>query len=233
MVDKARPERPPKGGRYLFWLGASALAVAGLAGGVGMAAVLGRQGSPQDWSRWSDVGQTFGALSSIIAVLTLFVVVVTARSQSLESRRVASVQLSALHFEILKMSIDDPSLAEVWPDYLPPVSAERKRQYLYAHIIYQFHWTALQINKATDEQVLGSMRYLFTSHLMRLYWNSGQRGRTSLQPGSAEHVFAARLDEICRDYEAAVSAAKRNGSGPMTASAAPPYADEAAVVPEL
>ncbi|UQU62367.1 DUF6082 family protein [Couchioplanes caeruleus] len=177
--------------------------------GVGIAAALGQQGTAGTWSRWSDVGQTFGVLSSIISGLALVAVVLTARVQFRELQRSAAAELSMLHLEILKMSINDPQLAEVWPAFSPGLSVERNRQFLYANIIYQFHWTSLRLNKATDEEALGSMRYLFTSPLMRKYWAAAARARTSLAPGSPEHAFVQRLDDLCRDYEAAVAGADR------------------------
>ena len=196
--------------RFGFWTsGTVVLTLLTVLAGVGLAAVLGWRGAAEDWNRWSDVGQTFGVLSSIISGLALVAVVITARVQFRELQRSAAADLSMLHLEILKLSINDPQLAEVWPAFQPNLSVERNRQFLYANIIYQFHWTSLKLNKATDEQVLGSMRYLFTSPLMRKYWAAAERARTSLEPGSPEHQFAKKLDELCRDYDTAVATANR------------------------
>jgi Family of unknown function (DUF6082) len=211
MANDARGSHRGALARFSYWLAAiTAATLLTLLAGVGVAAVLGRQGATGDWSRWSDVGQTFGVLSSIISGLALVAVVVTARVQFRELQRSAAAELSMLHLEILKMSINDPQLAEVWPAFRPGLSVESNRQFLYANIIYQFHWTSLKLNKATDEEVLGSMRYLFTSHLMRKYWTAAERARGSLEPGSPEHAFAKKLDELCRDYEAAVATADRD-----------------------
>lgn len=194
--------------RFSYWLAAATVAILlALLAGIGVAAVLGGQRGAEDWSRWGDVGQTFGVLSSIISGLALVAVVVTARVQFRELQRSATAELSMLHLEIIKMSIGDPQLAEVWPAFRPGLSVESNRQFLYANIIYQFHWTSLKLNRATDEEVLGSMRYLFTSPLMRKYWVAAERARTSLEPGSPEFLFAKKLDEVCRDYEAAVATA--------------------------
>ncbi|MGK5681645.1 DUF6082 family protein [Actinoplanes sp. URMC 104] len=194
--------------RFAYWLTAiTAATLLTLLVGIGVAAALGRQGAAGDWSRWSDVGQTFGVLSSIISGLALVAVVVTARVQLREMQRSSAAELSMLHLEILKMSINDPQLAEVWPAFRPGLSAESNRQFLYANIIYQFHWTSLKLNRATDEEVLGSMRYLFTSRHIRSYWVAAERARSSLEPGSPEYAFAKKLDELCRDYETAVATA--------------------------
>jgi hypothetical protein len=207
--------------RLAAWLvGLCILAVITLLAGVGVAALLARQGASADWSKWSDVGQTFGALSSIISGLTLVAVVVAARAQSRELerqrhflisnnselQRTAEANLRTLHLEILKMSIQDPMLAEVWPEYAPGLPADLNRQYLYANVIYQFHWTSLQLGNYSDEQASSIHRYLFTSPLMRSSWHAAAPARRSLSPGSAEFVFAQKVDEICREYDAVAAA---------------------------
>ncbi|MEU4690662.1 DUF6082 family protein [Actinoplanes sp. NPDC023714] len=224
MASATKESRRVAAARLIYRLAAIAAAgLLALVAGVGVAAVLGQQAPPGDWSRWSDVGQTFGVLSSIISGLALMAVVMTARVQFRELQRSAAAELSMLHLEILKMSIDDQQLAEVWPAFQPGLSVKRNRQFLYANIIYQFHWTSLNLNKATDDEVLGSMRYLFTSSIMRKYWAAAERGRTSLEPGSSEHAFARKLDEICRDYETAVATAHHDFG---------PSADEAILAEE-
>jgi hypothetical protein len=102
-----------------------------------------------------------------------------------------------------------------WPvgDFLEPIPRTNPGR-LYANIIYQFHWTTLRLEKATDDEVLGSMRYLFTNPLMRQYWAAAERGRTSLVPGSPEHLFTKKLDELCRDYDTAVAAARQRPGPP-------------------
>lgn len=216
--DKRRAHRTPLLSRLALWVsGIVGLTLVTVLAGVGLAAVLGWRGAAEDWNRWSDVGQTFGLLGSIISGLAFAAVVITARVQFRELQRSAAADLSMLHLEILRMSINDPQLAEVWPAFEPDLSVERNRQFLYANIIYQFHWTSLRLDKATDEQVLGSMRYLFTSPLMRRYWTAAKRARTSLEPGSPEHLFAKKLDELCRDYETAVATAGRGSDSAQPA----------------
>jgi hypothetical protein len=66
------------------------------------------------------------------------------------------------------------------------------------------------------ERGMNSSFTLFTSPLMRQYWAAAERGRTSLEPGSPEQLFAKKLDDLCRDYETAVAAARRR---PQSAAA--------------
>jgi Family of unknown function (DUF6082) len=219
----------PRNGRYLaggigLWSGvACGFVVASIPAGVGLAAFLAEHSAYTDWNKLSDVGQTFGAVSSIISGLTLIAVVITARAQSRETNRnlteleeqrrlladnrvalmrTAEASHGRLHFEILKMAVDNDDLAAVWPSFEPGTSAVRNRQYLYANAIYQFQYLAMQDGNYTEEQVLSALRYLFTSPLMRGYWHASQFARTSLVRGSNEFRFAAKVDEICREFEA-------------------------------
>lgn len=185
-----------------------------LLAGVGMAALLGQRGNEAFWIRLANVGQTFGVLSSIISGLALGALVVTARLQfreiqgnrrelerqreflmqsHSELRRTAEANRGQLHLEILRLAIDDPQLAEVWPPYLPGLSPKQNRQYLYANIIYQFQQTWMRVGGHGDEDVLGTMRYLFTSPIIRDYWKAAARARASLIPGSEEYLLAQSL----------------------------------------
>jgi uncharacterized protein DUF6082 len=207
--------RTPATGSLVGWsFGLFLTTVVTLLAGVGVAALLARRGAAADWSKWSDVGQTFGALSSIISGLALVAVVVTARTQfrelssnHSELRRTAQANHGLLHLELLKLAIENPDLARVWPSLVPNLPADIERQYFYANIIYQFHWTSLRSGDHTDEEVMASFRYLFTSQLMRDYWRAAEYARTSLSPGSDEYAFAERVDQICREYEAVVASA--------------------------
>jgi uncharacterized membrane protein len=222
----------PSTSRVAAWFaGTLAVTIVLLLAGVGVAAVLGHRGTMQDWNRLGNVGQTFGVLSSIISGLALAVVVVIARVQfremqasraeleqqrhslarnHLELQRTAEANLRMVHLEIMKMSVDDPELAAVWPPFETNPSVELNRQYLYANIIYQFHWTSLRVNGYNDEEVLGSLRYLFRSPIMRGYWRAAALARTSLEPGGSEETFARRVDELCSDYEAVAANATRD-----------------------
>lgn len=205
-----------------------------LLAGVGLAALLGRQGNEGDWSRWSDVGQTFGVLSSIISGLALAALVVTSRVQfhelqesrrELERQRQLQMQSHAelqrtaeatrgqLHLEILKLAIDDPQLAEVWPPFEPGLSVKQNRQYLYANIIYEFQQTWMRVGGHGDEDVLSTMRYLFTSPIIRDYWKVAARARASLVPGTEEYVLAQKVDELWQEYEAVVAARREPARG--------------------
>ncbi|RSM74531.1 hypothetical protein DMB66_01145 [Actinoplanes sp. ATCC 53533] len=198
------------------------IVVATLLAGVGVAAVLARQGASEEWRTWSDVGQTFGVLSSIISSLALLAVVITARQNRAELerqrqflthnhtelRRTSHANLGMLHQQLVKMSIDDEELAAVWPAIDLDLPANVNRQFLYANLIYSFQFRALQSENYTEAAIDESLRYLFSSPVMRAYWHATAGAREQLDPASTEFAFAQRVNKVCGEYEKVVA---RNG----------------------
>jgi hypothetical protein len=251
------PERLITANRVIWWLVAVLLGtVLSLAAGLGVAVLLGRQGDANDWAMWSDVGQTFGVLSSVISGLALVVLVGTARMQFREMReqrreleqqrhlhvqqgsemqRTAEANVGLLHLEILKMAINDQSLAEVWPEFAPGLTPEKNRQLLYANLIYQLQRISLVVNKNSNQELLEMMRYLFTSPVMREYWRLTDYGRSALARDTDEYRLAQEVDRLWRDYEAVANGERRNGRVPADARPFRPFVavgEEIGVVPD-
>ncbi|MEU8231338.1 DUF6082 family protein [Actinoplanes sp. NPDC048967] len=212
--------------RVATWLAlVGGVVVVTLLAGVGVAAVLARQGASEEWRTWSDVGQTFGVLSSIISSLALLAVVITSRQNSAELqrqreflvdnhaelRRTSHASLGMLHQQLVKISMDDEELAAVWPAIDLALSPTVNRQFLYANLIYSFHFRALQSENYSEAAIIESLRYLFSSPIMRAYWHATAEARgQQLDPDSIELVFARRVDRICTEYEKVVA---RNAPG--------------------
>jgi hypothetical protein len=205
------------------WLAATVVFTAAtIVSGIGLAALLGRSGAESTWNRWSAVGETFGALSTVVSGLALLAFVITFASQVRELKnqhaelilqgealershaelhRDVETNLRRLHMDMLKLAIDDERLAAVWPPLEPGLPHEVNRQYLYANIVFQHHWLCLRISDYTEEQVESNLRYLFTSPLMRKYWRASSNARRFLVPDTDEFLFSRMADEICHEYE--------------------------------
>jgi hypothetical protein len=175
----------------LPWL----VAIAGLAAVlviVGVA-VTHTQGDAVD-HLWARLTNGTGALSAVLsgAVLTALVVTLRLQMKELREQRVelemqrraaitsrdelhrnAETYIRELHLDLIKMSLEDPRLAQVWPELKPDVSAERNRQYLYANLILQHLMLGLRLGQTSDSEVDRTLRYLFRSPTVREYWVSG------------------------------------------------------------
>lgn len=197
--------------------------------GLGAAALLETTGSPEGWSARANIGDSFGVINAIVSGLALAALIVTLWLQwrelslqraelvmqrdSLNQSRVelyrsAEASLRMLHVDLIRMSIDDPSLAAVWPPLHPGAPHEKERQYLYANLIYQYMWLGLRISDYSDEEVQNRLRYMFTSPLMREYWRAAAKARMSLVPGTPEADFAEAADRICGEYEDLLAATR-------------------------
>ena len=124
-----------------------------------------------------------------------------------ELNRGAEASLRRLHFELLRLSINDPQLAEVWPPFEPGLSPKRNRQYLYANLVIQHFWLSLRLGGHTESQLQNSLRNLFVSPLMRDYWRASSKIRTALVPGTPEFTFNELVDGICQEYDSVLASA--------------------------
>lgn len=222
------------------WIAASFLVVSAiLLLGLGFVAALQSLGTPNEWAERANVGDSFGVVNAIVSGLALAALIVTLWLQSRElalqrselamqrealnqSRdelhRSAEASLRMLHVDLIRMSIDDPTLAAVWPPLDPNAGHEKERQYLYANLIYQHMWLSLRISDYSEEQVQNRLRYLFTSALMREYWRAAGKARMSLVPGTPEHQFAEAAERICSEYEDLFANARPTSSGQEAAA---------------
>ncbi|MEN2420280.1 DUF6082 family protein [Streptomyces rimosus] len=112
-----------------------------------------------------------------------------------ELHRSAEAGLRRLHMDLLKMSIADPELAEVWPKFAPDLTVKENRQYLYANLIYCHTMLAHKLEMANDREALGHLRYIVTSPAFRGYWESARFMRAEMDPDSHESHFATLVDE--------------------------------------
>ncbi|GAA1813925.1 hypothetical protein GCM10009682_38710 [Luedemannella flava] len=203
-------------------VGSVTLTIALLAAGALAVAAIEAMESPAVWQRWANVGESFGVFNSVLSGLAFVALVGTLwiqyRELSLqraelrlqraaterasgELRRSADAGMRMLHFELLKMSIEDPALAQVWPDATPEADDLHRRQMMYANLVFQHAALAIMLNNPTDEQIRESLRYLFASEVMRRYWATGAAARRQTQVPGTESWRVARIgDEVCEEY---------------------------------
>jgi hypothetical protein len=197
----------------------AALVGAILLAGIGIAAIVASRGTMETWNRWGAVGQSFESINAVFSGLAFVALVVTFWMQfgelqmqrtelemqrhamnksNNELHRSAEADLRRLHMELIKMSIADPQLAEVWPAFEPGLTVGQNRQYLFANLIYQHFRLALQIGDYQDEEVHAHLRYMFSSPLMCAYWAASAHARTPTLPDTEEGRFMRLADTIYR-----------------------------------
>ncbi|WP_052432541.1 DUF6082 family protein [Streptacidiphilus carbonis] len=156
------------------------------------------------------VGQYFDAGSAVFSGIALLLVIGTTVMQRKELamqrdalskshrelQRSAEADLRRLHMELIKMAIDDASLAEVLGQYRSDVPHERIRQYLYANLIFSHLFLNHKLEVHSDEESLGYLRSIADSAIFREYWRESLPSRTPLAEGSAEHAFAKLVNQV-------------------------------------
>ncbi|WP_370080557.1 DUF6082 family protein [Streptacidiphilus sp. MAP12-16] len=161
------------------------------------------------------VGQYFDAVSAVFSGAALLLVIGNTvlqrrelRSQreelslqrealldsNAQLRRSAEADLRSLHMQLLRMGIDDPELAAVWPSGSGP--PERRRQFLYANLIFSHYFLNHRLGIVTDEEVRGHLRILGQSPVFRDYWRTAAEERSCLAADSDERRFGLIVDEV-------------------------------------
>lgn len=166
-----------------------------------------------------NAGQAFGAAAAAASVYVLFYVARSFRQQAEEFRmrrdemavqydemrrhreearvsyesnqRIAEATVRGQHLALMKIALQDPLLAEVWPNFGPEVTEECGRQYQYANLIISFECMAYALNYVTDDEALETLSYLFGSPIIREFWNRTRaaRNRTSLRGGRMREFY--------------------------------------------
>ncbi len=188
--------------------------------GVGLAAIVAQGGAPDWLAKLSYVGQAFGVLTAVLSALALAALVITFRVQFSELRthraelaqqrtemyRTAEASLRALHVKLIEMSLNDPSLAAVWPISYTERSEERRRQFLYINLVFQQLWLEARIANYTEAEIEAYLRRHFTSPLFREYWQATRAARIStLAPESSEYRYSGIADRVWQEYENVVA----------------------------
>jgi hypothetical protein len=210
---------------------------------VGITAVMSRSGSTSTWAVWANIGQTFESVNAVFSGLAFAALIVTfwiqlkeLREQRLELQlqreaakgsreelhRSAMAELRGLHIQLIRMSIDDPELAAVWPPIRPDLPASRNRQYLYANLILQHAWEGLRLAQASDSEIRAVMRYLFASPLLKEYWLTSASERAKSAVSTDERRFAAFADDVCGELVAETGLDEGDGGGGSLRVGQPP-----------
>lgn len=117
------------------------------------------------------------------------------RTQS-ELHRSADADIRACHVELMRLSMEDGDLAEVWPEFRAGLSSKQTKQYAYANLIVQHQRMMWDLGELDKAQVMGVFQYLFASRLMRDFWEARMLARhVFARPGTTEWAFDQIVDD--------------------------------------
>jgi hypothetical protein len=122
----------------------------------------------RDWAYLSAVGQAYGGVSAILSGLALCGItasLVLQRQQALSDRMAATSQR---HFDILRLALDDPALAQV----LAPerASSAYVREQIFANLIMTFWYRSWRQRIINEYELRTSVARMFMSSVSREWW---------------------------------------------------------------
>ncbi len=104
-----------------------------------------------DWARLSEVGQSYGAASALLAAIALCVVAYSAWLQVRQTQVSQLQSARTLQLELLRMAIERPEYRSVLGDDLLRLDAQRWREHIYMNLWIMYLQMAF-ITGALDEE---------------------------------------------------------------------------------
>lgn len=155
-------------------------------------------GAEVDWNRLSNIGETYGAVSAIVAAVALLGVMISLVIQSREASAVRKSTRRAHHVELMRMAMDDPRYMECWGPYLTETFAA-EGQYTYVNLIVAHWYSEYQVGEMTDNLLRATAASVFASAPGRTYWrNAGTFWRDNYS-GRRARRFHRVLEDVYQE----------------------------------
>jgi hypothetical protein len=145
------------------------------------------------------MGMAAGALAAMAAQRHVLDAI-TARLEHLEKDALNQQQANLAmqqrqHWELLSKAMDDPELAEVLDVFERPVTVQKRRQYLFANVLYTNLLCYYRIGNMSKDEFFKRVRGTFQNPIVREYWYATQQQRASLT-GTEEAELGRLVDDL-------------------------------------
>ncbi|MFI7217349.1 DUF6082 family protein [Micromonospora maritima] len=149
---------------------------------VALRAVSG--GAAEDWSRLSDVGQTYGAASAVLSALALGGVAASLLLQARQSRAERIQAIRGFHTDLITMQLDDlPVYLPCWgPLDLPDDTA--RRQHIYTNLLMQYAWMGYEIGTIPEPLLRDMLAGMFRGDVASRFWPMARASWTASTAGT-------------------------------------------------
>ncbi|MEV4801399.1 DUF6082 family protein [Nonomuraea sp. NPDC049421] len=158
-----------------------------------------------DWASLADVGEAYGSAVALLTAVSLLVLAISAAFQVRAARISSETTTRVLHYDIMRLVMEDPSLAQVegltWDGTAE--SSEEIRRWVYANIQLA-HFRSLYVLKELPEAELRlQMAGRFRSRTGRHHWKTNR----TWYRASARHRRDQRFcDVVEEEYQKALQA---------------------------
>jgi hypothetical protein len=155
-------------------------------------------GDDTDWNRLSSIGQTYGAVSAVVAAVALLGVMISLIIQSREIREARKNARRTHHVELMRMAMDDPGYMECWGPYLTD-SFNAERQYTYVNLIVAHWYSEYDIGEMSDALLRATAASVFASDPGRNYWQGSGTFWRDNYSGRRARQFHRVLEEVYQE----------------------------------
>lgn len=156
-------------------------------------------GAHTEWERLSFIGQTYGAVSALIAVLALAGVVLTLIYQARETRRAIEETRRQGMTELLRMAMDDVDLDACWGPVPPDADRRERKQRLYTNMIIGQWASAYDTGALPEERLRVVAAEMFQGEAGHTFWTEARKAASMTEGTRRERRFVQILDEVYRE----------------------------------
>lgn len=154
--------------------------------------------SPANWNWLSEVGQTYGAASALLAMFALVGVAVSLVLQAREAKSAREQTLRSLHGELMRMAMEDPLYRACWGAFFTSDDPDAQRAHMYVNQIINNWLTMWELRGITEAHLRSVASIVLAGPYGRKYWDEVRRLRMKSASGRRERRFYKILDE---EYE--------------------------------
>lgn len=155
-------------------------------------------GLDSEWQRRSTVGQTYGAMSALLAALALGGVAVSVFLQRQESRASRAFAFRAIHIDLLKMAMDDFELRSCMT--ISALGEVASRQHLYCNLLFSFWETRYALGELHDEEITGLAAQLLGTAPGYRFWTNEREYRFKYVGSPQGMRFRRAFDDEYRRF---------------------------------
>ena len=147
-----------------------------------------------DWNQLSLIGQSYGAISAILAALAVLGVVLSLRLQQQQIADNRRMMIREQQRELLIMAINDPELLRAWGK-ISFAYSEDPRLSVYTNLVLNYLIMLHETGTAGLNEIRLHLRMMAADDWMPEYWESTRQvWRTTYPAGS--HPVVDLMDEI-------------------------------------
>jgi Family of unknown function (DUF6082) len=157
-----------------------------------------------NWTRLSEIGQTYGAVSAVLSALALGAVAMSVAIQRRQARAEQIQAVRGFHLDLVRMQLDDlPTYLPCWgPLDLPGPQAQRR--HVYTGLIFSYGSMGYGVGEISEPWLRNMVGGMFRNEFARRYWRTARESWVASAGGNRRGLrFVAIVDD---EFDRAVAA---------------------------